>query len=177
MADAAWRFEGDGIRVFEAPPETVLVLRLWRPDAAIRATLAQQAWPTAPNSVSASGEGCRVAWVAPGEWLLMGRDAAAIAACATAALDGTPHHLSDVSAATFRVDVEGANARRLLAKACSLDLHRRAFGQGSCARSVFAQLPVLVMRVAEDGFELHFDVSWRDYVLTWLRQAVQDIAS
>ncbi len=167
----------DGIHVGEAAAEPVLVLRIWRPDKAVHAALAQQGWPTEPNSVSTLDDDGRVAWVAPGEWVLLGRDAAAIVARAAPALDGTHYHLSDLSAASLRISIEGQNARRLIAKGCSLDLHPQVFGPGRCARSVFAQLPVLVLCRAEDIFELQVDVSWRDYLLSWLRQAMQDLSS
>jgi sarcosine oxidase subunit gamma len=166
-----------GIRVAEASPEPVLVLRIWRPDETVRAKLAQQGWPTVPNGVTALDDQCSVAWVAPGEWVLIGRDAPAIVARATTLLDGTPHHLSDLSAATLRIGIEDPKARRLIAKACSLDLHSRVFGPGRCARSIFAQLPALLLCTAPDRFELQVDVSWRDYLLAWLRQAFQDLSS
>ena len=145
-------------------------LRLRRPDAAVEAALAEAfaaPWPSAPNTVV--GEEFRVAWLGPGQWALFGPPGE-IAARVEAACHGRLYHLADVSSGYRLWSITGAAAQRLINSGCSLDLHPRVFGEGRCARSVLAQIPILVIRRPE-GFDLLAGSSFAQYLRSWLARA------
>ena len=67
------------------------------------------------------------------------------------------------------------DARKILAKGCTLDLHPREFGPGQCARSALARASVLL--VAEPGDTPQFTIivarSFADYLFRWLANATR----
>jgi sarcosine oxidase, subunit gamma len=123
-------------------------------------------------STTAAGDPDRpalsVLWLGPDEWLVVGsesdpadvRDAADLAAPAdpaalvqllTAAVGDGPGSVVDVSANRGTLVISGPNARDLLEKGCTLDLHPRAFGAGRCAQTTFARGHVLLWQTADDA--------------------------
>ena len=136
------------------------ILRLRSPNAAVQAALTQAfdaPWPSAPNSVA--GDEFRVAWLGQ-----------AIADRVEAACRGRLHHLADVSSGYRLWILTGAAAPRLINSGCSLDLHPRVFGEGRCARSVLAQIPILLIR-RPDGLDLLAESSLAHYLRSWLARA------
>lgn len=148
----------------------VSVLRLRSPDAAVGAALTEAfaaPWPTVPNTVV--GEDFRIAWLGPRQWALFGQQGE-IAARVEAACRARTFHLADVSSAYRLWSITGAAAQRLINSGCSLDLHPRVFGEGRCAQSVLAQIPILIIRRPE-GFDLLADSSLAKYLRSWLARA------
>jgi sarcosine oxidase subunit gamma len=146
------------------------ILRLRSPNAAVQAALTQAfdaPWPSAPNSVA--GDEFRVAWLGPGQWALFGPPGE-IADRVEAACRGRLHHLADVSSGYRLWILTGAAAPRLINSGCSLDLHPRVFGEGRCARSVLAQIPILLIR-RPDGLDLLAESSLAHYLRSWLARA------
>lgn len=146
------------------------ILRLRPPGAAVQAALTQAfaaPWPSAPNSVA--GNEFRIAWLGPGQWALFGPPGE-IADRVEAACLGRLYHLADVSSGYRLWTLTGAAAPRLINSGCGLDLHPRVFGEGRCAQSVLAQIPVLLVRRAE-GFDLLADSSLAQYLRSWLARA------
>lgn len=124
-----------------------------------------------PGPLRASiSNGLEILWQAPGEWLFVSTNPPdRILKAVPAALPGTTHHLADISDGRLVYRIAGTDARHLLARGCSLDLHARNFPTGSCAQSLFAQIPVLIhARTDEPEFRLFFDASYEDYVAAWL---------
>lgn len=78
---------------------------------------------------------------------------------------------TDVSDAHVTLAVEGPRATDLLARGCGLDLSDAAFGQDACARTRFAQLPVVLRRVSHERFELTVDRSAAQWLFDWLQDA------
>ncbi len=154
-------------------PASVGILRLRAPDAPVLAALSDSfgfAWPAAPNTVA--GAGPRAAWLAPGEWAVFG-DPARAGAAAASACAGRLHHWADVSPATRVWRVAGARWRDLLACGCAIDTHPRVFGSGRCARSLLAQVRVLLLPGA-DGVEIAADASHAGHLGAWLRGAARE---
>ena len=54
----------------------------------------------------------------------------------------------DVGASRVAWTVAGTQAATILAKACPLDFHPRAFAEGACAQSVFGRVNALFYRRA-----------------------------
>lgn len=78
--------------------------------------------------------------------------------------------LTDLSFALRVLEVRGASAREILSKGCGLDFHPKSFGRGQCARTRFAQIPVVIDCLG-DVFELYVGRSYSRYMESWLRDA------
>jgi sarcosine oxidase subunit gamma len=150
----------------------ISLLRIWNPSDDLRAALGAAlatSWPVTPNSCVI--EPITIAWTAPGEWtLLCPADhvrARIDRACGDALWD-----LTDVSVGRRRWSLNGPAARDLLAQACTIDTHPLVFGPGQCAQSLFAQVPVLIIKGAGvDEFDLIADQSYRIYLDSWFHKA------
>jgi len=108
--------------------------------------------PTNPNeSADAASSGLSVLWLAPDEWLIVGRgDPAVLASTLERAVRPSGGSIVDVSAHRTVLELRGPQARDLLGSGCSVDLHPRVFAVGQCAQTQFARVDVILQRVAED---------------------------
>jgi sarcosine oxidase subunit gamma len=174
MADPTWVIASDGLAVSEIPGVRVSILRL--PDAskavlkAVAAALGA-APPIAPNH--AIGGEPRLLWLAPDEWAIVSRrQDPQVAARLARACEGALHHLADLMEGWTAFTIEGDAARGLIARGCSLDLHPRAFAPDRCARTLMAQVPVLIERPSGGaGFVLYVDRSLAAHMRDWLAGA------
>ena len=72
--------------------------------------------------------------------------------------------------------VTGSAVRELLAKGCGLDLHPRSFPAGRCARTRFAQIPLVMDCLEASRFELYAARSYEHYLHAWLDDAAREFA-
>jgi sarcosine oxidase subunit gamma len=128
------------------------------------------ALPVVPNT-TAGAAGTVALWLGPSEWLLVG---AVEAEPLAAALAERHAAVVDLSCARTLLTVAGERTRELLAKACSLDLHPRAFGVGACAQSRFARTSALLHCRGEHDFDVHVGRSYAVYAWQWLWDAAQE---
>ncbi len=160
----------------EPPPSPAPAAFGLRPTPVGRAILHLKSWGPVPPTLAdlaSIQEGARPLALGPREWLLVGdgiegsRLLASLApfarSCGLAAVD-----LSDGMAG---LELEGCAARDILSTACGLDLHPRAFTEGSCTRTRLAQLPVVIARPASARYELYVGSSYAAYLEAWLRDA------
>lgn len=135
---------------------------------------AGRAWALLPiEPLRWSGDDPRAIWMGPDQWLLVSATEsgnALIERC-TGACGELLHAATDVSSALTGLALSGSRSRRLLAMGCGLDLHAEAFRAGHCARTRFAQIPVLIVAIAPEAFELYVDRSYRQYLWDWLAHA------
>ncbi|MEO3813343.1 2Fe-2S iron-sulfur cluster-binding protein [Sphaerisporangium sp. B11E5] len=106
-----------------------------------------------------------VAWLGPGEWLVIGDEIPARSAEVA---------VTDVSAQRTTIAVKGPGARDLLSHGCSLDLHPSAFPAGSCAQTTVARAQVILLARAHDEFWLLVRASFARYLTAWLADAAVD---
>jgi sarcosine oxidase subunit gamma len=126
----AWNVQGDATR----------------PDFALEARrLFELALPTEPNTTARS-DTLTALWLGPRSWLLAAGGASTLTAFAAKrdALNRLGGALFDVSASRVAWSLAGPRVADVLAKACPLDFHQRAFSVGACAQSVFGHVNVLV---------------------------------
>jgi sarcosine oxidase subunit gamma len=119
-------------------------------------------------------------WVAPDKRLLVCEtgERHALARELTAALAGRFAAASDVTDGLAALDLRGERLPDLLAIACALDLDPRSFGPDQSARTLFAEIPVILYRHGPaGGVRLHLDSSLATYLWTWLDQAATAAAS
>jgi len=84
---------------------------------------------------------------------------------------------ADLSSGIKSLRVEGLAAAQLLSKGCGLDFHQRVFPAGSCTRTRFAQLSVIVDCIAaQRSYELYVGRSWLEYLRSWLGDAAEEFA-
>ncbi len=147
-------------------------LRIWAPSADLLKALGNSfatPWPIAPNTCV--NEPFTICWTAPGEWALL-CPADQVRAKIQNACSNTLWDLTDISAGRRRWSLNGPHARDLLAQACTLDLHPSVFRPGQCAQSLFAQVPVLIIKGAgADEFDLIADQSYCTYLNIWFHKA------
>jgi methylglutamate dehydrogenase subunit C len=87
----------------------------------------------------------------PGDWLVLdehGRPGGLAVSLSHAV--GEAASVVDLSSAFGVLRLSGEKARTALAKLCRLDLHPRAFEPGHAARTLMAQIPVLLHQVSDE---------------------------
>jgi sarcosine oxidase subunit gamma len=126
--------------------------------------------PLAVGEISAAFGGLALG-IGPQEWLVVGdahqlgrepiaRDVIAV----------------DITDAFAVLEVQGDSARELLSRGCGLDLHPRMFRVGQCARTRFAQIPVVLTCVDHSHrFELYVARSYASYLRSWLVDAASTV--
>jgi sarcosine oxidase subunit gamma len=132
-----------------------------------------------------AGEVRSVLWLGPDEWLVIGPDGdvAELVAVLSEAIESDPGSVVDVSANRSILVVSGPNARDLLEKGCTLDLHPRSFTAGQCAQTTFARGHLLIWQTgAEDSpsgpvYRLLFRGSFADYWADWFLDAAAEFSA
>lgn len=130
------------------------------------------ALPVAANTVK--GTERRAYWLGPDEWLLVGTgdDMAECRVVLEEALHGMHVAINDLSGGLVTYHLCGRRSRELLAKGCTLDLHRDIFKAGDCAQTGLAKASV-ILSLSDNGrgFEIIVRRSFADYVWQWLSHA------
>lgn len=125
----------------------------------------------------AEGRELSALWLGPDEWLLLTQQdqEAGIIHTLREALGGLFAAVTDISSGQTVINIRGEDARDVLAKGCSLDLHRRVFGPGRCAQTHIAKAAVLIsLRDESPSFDLIVRRSFAEYLGLWLRDAAQE---
>jgi heterotetrameric sarcosine oxidase gamma subunit len=82
----------------------------------------------------------------------------------------------DIGDACERFRISGECVLDLLSKGSALDLDRRAFANGACALSSFAQLHALLHRAPDGGhFDLYCGFSYAQSLEEWLCEAAAEL--
>jgi heterotetrameric sarcosine oxidase gamma subunit len=116
----------------------------------------------------------RILCLSPVEWLLVQGDGGETQSpSAAAASSDDSRVLTDLSAGLSVLEVSGAAVRHVLNQACSLDFDAKAFPPDHCARTRFAQIPVVIDFIqSPDRFELYVARSLSFYLCNWLEDAL-----
>ncbi len=133
--------------------------------------------PTVPGTVESSSD-CHILWIGPTEWLvtMSSCEGSVASEVLSAALAEFHAAVNDVSDSLHIIRVSGEDARLVLEKGCSLDLHQREFRPGRCARSVIAKATVLLHQTDDaPSFELYVDRSYAEYLWRWLEDAASTL--
>ncbi len=132
--------------------------------------------PDTPNTWVAAGD-YTVCWLGPEEWLLL--TPAAGEGDLITALRGalTAEHTAviDVTGGHAVITLNGPAVRDILAKGCTLDLHRKVFAAGCCAQTVLAKAGVLLVARADDAVDVVVRRSFSDYLWRWLVDAAEGV--
>ncbi len=129
----------------------------------------------APNRVATAGERA-ILWLGPDEYLVVAPDGDPVAELTAESAES----VVDVSANRTTIELSGPNARDVLEKGMSIDLHPRAFGPGHCAQTLLARSQVVLRQVdsapAATGPTYHVLVrgSFAPYLADWLVDASKE---
>lgn len=174
MAEGGFGSETSSLVVVSGPREALAILRVHDagPEAlgALAAAIGCRL-PTEPNR--SETEAVQALWLGPREWLLIG-GVKALSERIAAVPDVGLFHLVGVGEGTASFDISGRNARDLLATGTSFDLDPKRFGPGRCARTLLAQIGVFIHRRSEGAYRIYFDISYADYIATWLGEASRE---
>jgi sarcosine oxidase, subunit gamma len=153
---------------------TLLRLSSWLPSASFSGPVVWEgrALPLRAGHVL-NGEP-RALCTAPQEWLLVfpTTDVTGLRQAVESDLSRQSLALVDLTSGLRVLELRGSAARDILSKSCGLDFDPRAFGAGQCARTRFANIPVLIdCTQPTDVFELYVARSYCAYLQSWLEDA------
>jgi sarcosine oxidase subunit gamma len=168
-----------GVRMSEVAHRTIVNIRGTASDP-VFASAVQLATgvmlPARANAVS-TGDGRQILWLGPNEWWVTGPDGEADALVEKLRENFVGQHATacDVSESRAIIALRGPNARDVLMRGVSLDLHPREFIVGQCAQTGVSRANALIHLVDDEPtFELYVLKSFSDYLWRWLEKVAQD---
>jgi sarcosine oxidase subunit gamma len=169
----------NSVAIVEEPFVTMVDLRVdpSGPGASAAAELLGVELPTSPSTYAKSGD-TTVIWLGPDEWLVTGTSLSGPQLEARLRDTVTPHGGAavDVSGQRTTLRLRGPHSRDVLAKGCALDLHPRAFGEGTAAQTMLGQAGVILLAVDVNGDDYRILVrsSFARYLADWLLDATEE---
>ncbi|RUR31233.1 sarcosine oxidase subunit gamma [Vreelandella nanhaiensis] len=142
-------------------------------DEAVRQTLGISL-PSKPNALAFDDNGERsIQWISPDEWLVIvpGGEEFALESALRKALGDAHASIVNASGGQTVLTLSGDNAREVLMKSTSYDVHPSAFPVGKGVTTVFAKATVILRRPSETHWELVVRRSFADYCYRWLLDA------
>jgi len=132
--------------------------------------------PLTPNTVVENGVVAGL-WLGPNEWLILTSPHSEIETVRDLrkALGDIFSAVNDFSGGQTVINLQGRNVRDVLKKGCTLDLHPREFGPGSCAQTHLAKTNALIwQRDSSPSFDIIVRRSFADYLARWVNYAAQE---
>jgi sarcosine oxidase subunit gamma len=164
--------DGVGIRVTVLGGRGLLLLQGDPVEAAVRKALQDGERPSLPGPGEVSfGARSSLVWLAPKEWLLElpRAELESVYAEMTDHIKTAHAAVTDVSEAYVCFELSGNRAVSVLATGCSLDLHRNTFGVARAARTLLADVPVILFRCREFAvFRCLVDRTYAEHLWSWL---------
>jgi len=160
-----------GLRIERAPRTAQYVLHCDEDDAP---RVGERIGIALPSSIltsnPAEGDGWRALRLGPDEWLLIGQ--------ADATLDSNSaqdaHSLVDIGSRNLGLNLSGTSAAELLAAGCPLDLCDDVFPAGSCTRTLFGKVQIVLER-GPKCFRMQYPRSFDGYVIELIQTAALDL--
>jgi sarcosine oxidase subunit gamma len=116
-------------------------------------------------------------WLGPDEWLILGPGGGEgeLTARLRAAFGGIHAAAVDISESRTTITVGGPQARAVLAKGTSIDLHPRVFGPGGCVQTGFAGASIILCQTDDaPTFEMLVLNSFAEHVWAWIEGACRE---
>lgn len=126
-------------------------------------------WPSAPLS-STAGDPTGL-WLAPNQCLLVSSTQSAETICKSTRerLGSVLCSITDVSSSLAVLSLTGSGSRKLLSAGCGVNFSPDSFGADHCARTRFADVPLIIHRRQNIGrFELYVDRAYASHLWNWL---------
>jgi sarcosine oxidase, subunit gamma len=132
--------------------------------------------PTTPSTY-VSDDTLTAIWMGPDEWLITaGTRSAATLETELRAAVGEDGAAIDVSAQRTTLRLSGPDAREVLAKGCSLDVHPTVFRKGTAAQTMLGLAAVVLIALDDAGSDYRILVrsSFARYLADWLIDAAEE---
>ncbi|MCP1313508.1 MULTISPECIES: sarcosine oxidase subunit gamma [unclassified Halomonas] len=145
-------------------------------DEAVRQVMGMSL-PAKPNSVTRDETGERsIQWISPDEWLVIvpGGEEFGLERSLRQTLGDAHVSIVNVSGGQTLLTLAGENAREVLMKTVSFDVHPLAFPVGKGVTTVFAKATVVLRCASETEWELVVRRSFADYCYRWLLDASKE---
>lgn len=122
--------------------------------------------PPPGESVNAGNH--RVIWLAPGRWLIVGKDQTYGETAATLAASSDGIAVNDVSSSRTVIRISGSNVRDILASSCTIDLHPSAFKPSMSTTTDLDHVIVTMDCLDADTFDLYVSRAYAVSFWEWL---------
>ena len=174
-----------GVQVLEIADRAQIVVRGQSADPAflqgVEKALGQSLPIIACTSVG-DPTGLYVLWMGPDEWLVVAPEIkrSALLAGLAKALRGLHCAIVDVSESRTVIQLQGQEAKTVLDKGCSIDLHPRSFGPGRVANTLLARCHITLHQTVVDlqtghpSFDIYVHRSFAEYLWTWIEDASRE---
>ena len=133
--------------------------------------------PPKESPQTASRDGLTCFWMGPDRWWLISEGAPLPSAKefrqSLAALEASAVEIGE---AFTGFAVSGPNARGVLAKGCTIDLHSRAFQPGEVVQTNLGKAQVALFQTDEDTYRIYVRRSFAEYLWLWLEDAAAEYA-
>jgi sarcosine oxidase subunit gamma len=160
------------VTIAPLPAEAMIELRADQASRAALARLLPTGLPEKPNTFAAAGD-IKATWLGSDAWLVTAPSAQEENLLAALARAAAGRHavatLVTDQYAGFRL--AGPQCRAVLAQGCALDLRADRFTVGSSARTLVADVTVLIRRVEDRTYDLIVDRSLARHLELWLAYA------
>jgi len=161
---------GSGLRMDRHSKQRSWSLRL-RTQQIMQASLAWRAPLELAPLASSSSNGRHALRLGPDEWLLLADASSAVDDLHTLAAS-TALSLVDISDRELAWTISGANADRVLATSCPLDLSEAAFPPGRATRTVYGHAEIVLWRpTSERSWQIRALRSFANYLTRQLAHA------
>lgn len=151
-------------------------------DAAQRIAAVTGGLPAGSGAVAGSGD-TSVLWLGPAEFLVVAPTEAheslggGLIQALRDALGGDSGQVVDLSANRTTFELTGPQARSVLEKGCSLDLHPRVFKPGTAYSTEIGNIPALLWKTGEESFRVFPRASFAEFLGRWLLDGMREYAS
>jgi sarcosine oxidase subunit gamma len=166
------------VQITSVSGRTLLRLKSWLPEYTTRGKPVALAGQELPSRVGATLSGAMHALcVGPGEWLitLHEHQASSLREHIEPDLSKQGLVLVDLTDGLAVLQAQGSAVREVLCKGCGLDFHPRSFLAGRCARTRFAQIPVVIECLDEPPrFDFYVARSYLRYLHSWFTDATAE---
>lgn len=138
--------------------------------------------PSASGEVRGSG-GTSVLWLGPAEFLLVAPAESheslggELPRVLVEALGDGAGQVVDLSANRTTLELSGPQARTVLEKGCSLDLHPRVFKTGTALSTEIGGIPAVLWKTSEQEYRIFPRASFAEFLGRWLLDAMREYAS
>lgn len=128
--------------------------------------------PSPGQSIEAGDR--RTIWLAPGRWLIIGKDQIYGETAATLAASSDGIAVNDVSSSRTAIRISGPKVRDILASSCTIDLHASQFTGGMSATTDLDHVVATMDCLDADTFDLYVSRAYAVSFWEWLIEASEE---
>jgi heterotetrameric sarcosine oxidase gamma subunit len=115
-----------------------------------------------------------VIWLAPGRWLIVGKDQTYGETAARLTATSAKIAVNDVSSSRTALRVSGPNVRDILVSSCTIDLHPSRFTAGMSASTSLVHIASIMDCINDDTFDLYVSRAYAVSFWEWLIEASEE---